>query len=161
MENHPQLAEIVADIEPPPPKVPEDETRLDMNPLIDVALVLLIFFILTTTYESIRKVLDLPGTQQQDVKGPLVVTKEQVEKLMVLVEVRQVKDQVTVKVEGQTTPVKDLEEALRNLVRGSRRTEMLIDAGPGVEWGVLVAIQDAGKGAGMSKAYYLKQPDKK
>ena len=32
-----------------------------MNPLIDVALVLLIFFILTTTYETVRKVLDMPA----------------------------------------------------------------------------------------------------
>ena len=44
----------------PPPGEAPDETRLDMNPLIDVALVLLIFFILTTTYESLRRAIDLP-----------------------------------------------------------------------------------------------------
>ena len=50
----------MADYEPPPPKHPEDETRLDMNPLIDVALVLLIFFMLTTTYEELRKEFNPP-----------------------------------------------------------------------------------------------------
>ena len=161
MEAHPQLAEIVGDIEPPPPKVHEDETRLDMNPLIDVALVLLIFFILTTTYETIRKVLDMPGTTQQDVKGPIAITKEQVEKLMVMLEVRQDKDRVMLKVEGKPVAEKDLEETLRGYVRGSKRTELLIDSAPAVEWGTLVAIQDAAKGAGMQKAYYLKQAEKK
>src|SRR3954447_25725026 len=61
LEDHPRFAEDAADVAPPPRKEHPDETRLDMNPLIDVALVLLIFFILTTTYETIRKVLDLPG----------------------------------------------------------------------------------------------------
>src|SRR4051794_777434 len=64
LEEHPQFAEAVADLEPPEPKHAEDETRLDMNPLIDVCLVLLIFFILTTTYETIRKVLDMPSASE-------------------------------------------------------------------------------------------------
>src|SRR5690348_13026470 len=60
LESHPTFAEAVADLEEPPPRPHPDESRLDMNPLIDVALVLLIFFILTTTYDAIRKVLELP-----------------------------------------------------------------------------------------------------
>src|SRR5262249_28118804 len=71
IENHPQLAETAADLEPPPPKDHDDETRLDMNPLIDVALVLLVFFILTTTYETIRKVIEAPGTSSQSEKSAL------------------------------------------------------------------------------------------
>src|SRR5258708_38947405 len=55
MESHPVFAAALADYEPPPAPPKPDETKLDMNPLIDVALVLLIFFILTTTYESVRK----------------------------------------------------------------------------------------------------------
>src|SRR5262245_25384759 len=62
IESHAQFAELAADLEPPPPPAHPDETRLDMNPLIDVALVLLIFFMLVTTYETVRKVLDMPTT---------------------------------------------------------------------------------------------------
>src|SRR5437763_13671333 len=60
LEQHPVFAQAMADYEPPPPKHPEDETKLDMNPLIDVALVLLIFFMLTTTYEDLRKEFNPP-----------------------------------------------------------------------------------------------------
>ena len=48
LETHPQFAEAAADIEPLP-KMHEDESKLDMNALIDVCLVLLIFYILTTS----------------------------------------------------------------------------------------------------------------
>src|SRR5260370_30512233 len=50
IENHPQLEEVAADLELPPGPSHHDETHLDMTPLIDVCLVLLIFFILTTSY---------------------------------------------------------------------------------------------------------------
>src|SRR5262245_47547658 len=55
LELHPAFAEALADYDPLPASPPPEETRLDMNPLIDVALVLLIFFILTTVYEELRK----------------------------------------------------------------------------------------------------------
>src|SRR5262245_55920309 len=55
LEEHPAFAEACLDIELPPEKVYDDETRLDMNALIDVSLVLLIFFILTTTYTQLQK----------------------------------------------------------------------------------------------------------
>ena len=40
-----------------------------MNPLIDVALVLLIFFILTTTYEELRKEFLPPEPQAENKQG--------------------------------------------------------------------------------------------
>src|SRR5262245_24898701 len=53
IETHPQFAEAAQEVEPPPAES-VDETHLDMNPLIDVCLVLLIFFILTITYASLE-----------------------------------------------------------------------------------------------------------
>ena len=47
IENHPTFRDLVQQIEESHRRVETDETRLDMNPLIDVSLVLLIFFILT------------------------------------------------------------------------------------------------------------------
>jgi len=49
----------------------EDETRLDMNPLIDVALVLLIFFILTTSYAALQRML---GNAADEGRRPEKVT---------------------------------------------------------------------------------------
>ena len=68
IESHPTFAEAAADIEPPPPAV-DGRNHLDMNPLIDVCLVLLIFFILTITYASLERAIDVPEDNPDD-KGP-------------------------------------------------------------------------------------------
>src|SRR5437763_223230 len=47
IENHPQLEQVAADLEPPPPRDLDDQSHVDMTALIDVCLVLLVFFILT------------------------------------------------------------------------------------------------------------------
>ena len=62
IEGHQQLAAVAAELDPPIPRTHPDETRLDMNALIDVCLVLLIFFILTTTYAAVQRVVPLPIT---------------------------------------------------------------------------------------------------
>src|SRR5262249_31743288 len=61
IENHPQLAEIAEEVLAPPPRRHDEPTSLDLNALIDVCLVLLIFFILTTSYVNlVQKVVPLP-----------------------------------------------------------------------------------------------------
>src|SRR5206468_7389193 len=49
IEAHPQMADLAQDLEAPPPDRHPEATSLDFNALIDVCLVLLIFFILTTS----------------------------------------------------------------------------------------------------------------
>jgi biopolymer transport protein ExbD len=158
LENHPQFAEAALDLEPPPPSMHPDETRLDMNPLIDVALVLLIFFILTTTYETMRKVLDMPGATAEKQEGKLTeVAPEMVKEVMIKVEARMENGVPVIKVEDEPVAEKDLSTALRRYVRSTRKTRVLIDA-TGVEWGVVVAIQDAARGAGVQSIHVLAQP---
>src|SRR5262245_16845734 len=70
LESHPQFEEIAYDLEPEIEK--PDDTHLDMNPLIDVCLVLLIFFILTITYDTLRRSIEVPP-EQSDEKGQTVV----------------------------------------------------------------------------------------
>src|ERR1700722_18499157 len=43
LESHPQFAEVVEDLEAPPARPHDDEAHVDMNALIDVTMVLLIF----------------------------------------------------------------------------------------------------------------------
>ena len=62
IEAHPQLAEIAFDLEPPRPMHHPEATSLDMNALIDVCLVLLIFFIMTATYAAVQKVVPVEFT---------------------------------------------------------------------------------------------------
>ena len=71
IENHPQLAEAAAELEPPPPRTYDDETRLDFNALIDVTLVLLIFFMIVLSLASamIQLVRDHKGETRRMVRA--------------------------------------------------------------------------------------------
>ena len=151
LEEHPRFAEAAEEITPPPRKHHPDETRLDMNPLIDVALVLLIFFILTTTYETIRKVLDLPGASTKAPGQIRRVDQKTVDELMILVTVRQESGEPVVKVEGQPVALDELGATLQRAVLSSKKTLLLLDADPAVDYGVVMAVMDAARGAGVTK----------
>ncbi len=154
IENHPALAEAALDIEPPPPKPHEDETRLDMNPLIDVALVLLIFFILTTSYAVLQRVIDLPGNTPKKAEGKLRrVTPDQVKEVMIRVQARKGPDgKPVIKVEDEAVEMPYLRATLEKYVKSTRKTSLLLDA-QGVDLGTLVDIEDAAKGAQMDKVF--------
>lgn len=157
LEDHPQFAEAAAEVEPPPRKEHPDETRLDMNPLIDVALVLLIFFILTTTYETIRKVLDLPGASAK-VPGQIVtVSPEDAKKFTIIVRLRQEGGQPVIQVEDRTVHLDELDAAVKQAVVVSKKTTLLIDATPDVDYGVVMAVQDAARGAGVAKTLWAQK----
>jgi biopolymer transport protein ExbD len=144
IENHPQFAEVVMDLEPPPPRHEEDESRLDMNALIDVCLVLLIFFILTTSYAALQKMLDSPNLTGEN-QGPIVIRRDQVQDSMVVVKITQGPKGPITKVEDQVVDKpEDLVPVLRRFVRG-RKNEILIDHDRQVPHGAVVAVQDAAK----------------
>ena len=158
IESHPQLADIAAELEPPPPREYDDETRLDMNALIDVCLVLLIFFILTTSYAVLQKRLEAPGVTA-DKLGPAVVTKEKVEQQMI---------RVTIKMEGgkPVTAVEDhvvdpylLQSELRRYGNATKKTQLLLEHDDDVPQRAVVEVIDAAKGAGLEKVS-LVVPDK-
>jgi biopolymer transport protein ExbD len=158
IESHPQLADIAADLEPPPPRVYDDETRLDMTALIDVCLVLLIFFILTTSYAVLQKRLEAPGVTA-DRLGPAVVTTEKVKEQMI---------RVTIKMEGgkPVTAVEDhvvdeylLPSELRRYGNATKKTQLLLEHDDDVPQRAVVAVIDAAKGAGLEKVS-LVVPDK-
>src|SRR5262249_38263520 len=66
IESHPQFAELAEELQGPRPQHDEEE-RVDMNALIDVCLVLLIFFMMTTTYAvAVQKTVPLPTMPQPD-----------------------------------------------------------------------------------------------
>jgi biopolymer transport protein ExbD len=155
IENHPQLADVAMDLEPPVAAAHEDETRLDMNPLIDVALVLLIFFILTTSYAALQRLLEMPKMKDDDPTKVVRVTPEDVKKLTIWVKVQKGNDKPVFLIEDKVVAEKDLLGELSRFVKDTRKTEMLLDVQKGVDWGTVVAVQDAAKGAGIQHAHYL------
>jgi biopolymer transport protein ExbD len=157
IEEHPQFAEIAYDLEPPSPTHHPDETRLDMNPLIDVALVLLIFFILTTTYETIRKVLDMPGATAKAENKIHEIDQKQVKETMIYITARMESGQPHVEIEKQPVPEADLTAFLTRHVRDTKKLIVLIDAAPEVEWNTIAAIMDAARGAGITRTLFLQK----
>lgn len=150
IESHPQLEAIAAELEPPPPHHYDDETRLDMTPLIDVCLVLLIFFILTTSYAILQKRLEAPGVSADKV-GPAVVTTEKVKQQMVRVAVRMENGKPVIRVEDEVVSADDLENKLRGFVKATSKTQLLFEHEYDVPQSTVVAVLDAAKGAGMEK----------
>jgi biopolymer transport protein ExbD len=157
IESHPVFAEAAADIELPPPPYHEDESRLDMNPLIDVCLVLLIFFILTTSYAALQQVLNMPGMSNKNVKGKLEKSKEAVAQVTIKVTAKIENGKPVIRVEDQPVALDDVQSALRRLWKATRKTEILFDADGDVPWATVIAIQDAAKGANMQHFHYLEE----
>jgi len=148
MENHPQFEELCLELEPPKPPPHEDETRLDMNALIDVCLVLLVFFMLTTTVAALQVRLEAPEIDEGKAKVK-VVTQEAVEQTMVLVSITKSGDKVTIKVEDDEVDPANLTTALRRHVRRTGKTQVALQHDDEVPHGVVVQVIDAAKGVGV------------
>ncbi len=166
IESHPQLAEAAAEVEPLPSRHHEEATSLDMNALIDVCLVLLIFFILTTTYAAaVQKVVPMP-TVKSDGGKARVVRPEEVKKKMIRLQARREPDgKIALRLEnqpiavltadGQTLDADKLRDALKPYVRGEDgKNEVILDAA-GISWGMVIALQDAAKSAGIRTVHHL------
>jgi biopolymer transport protein ExbD len=147
-EQHPLFAEAVVEYEPPVGEGP-DETHLDMNPLIDVCLVLLIFFILNITYASLERAIEVPEDSAEDKGMPEVQLKDLQDKVFV----------VTAKMEGdkpvirigvvnslKEVPLERLYKEMEQLINTTGRKEMVMDIDEYVPWGIETAILDAAKG---------------
>ena len=141
IESHPTFADAAYEIEPPKPEVP-DETHLDMNPLIDVCLVLLIFFILTITYASLERAISIPEDTPEQ-KGPQRVEWKDIKDRVFLVTARMDGDKTVVRVEKKEVPVDQIAAEIKHIVESTGRREMVLDIDKDVPWGVETAILDA------------------
>ncbi len=147
IESHPTFAEAAAEIEPPRSE-PKDETHLDMNPLIDVCLVLLIFFILTITYASLERAIDVPPLNP-DQKGPSQVEWKDIKDQVFLVSAKMDGDKPVVRVASKEVPLDQIQAEMKRVIDTTGRKEMVLDHDKDVPWGIITAILDAAKGNGV------------
>jgi biopolymer transport protein ExbD len=150
IENHPATAEIAADLEPPPARIYDDETRLDMNAMIDVTLVLLVFFILTTSVAALQKRLEAPSPGD-DKSGVLVVTEKDVANLMIHVKVSLEDGEPVYRIQDRVVDPVRLVAELQKFVRSSKKTILLLEHTDDVPQDSVVKVIDAAKGAGMDR----------
>jgi len=150
IENHPQLAEPASELQPREPKTYDDETRLDMTPLIDVTLVLLIFFILTTSYAMLQKRLDAPNASNKDLKEA-VVTKDQIDDQMIKVEIALENNAPVYRIENKVVSQDALITELSQAVQSAKRTEIGLMHDPEVNHGAVTAVINAASLAGVDR----------
>ena len=153
IESHPQFAEAVEGLDQRVRLLTEDD-KLDFNPLIDVALVLLIFFILTATYSSLRRAIELPPGPPDD-KGAAqqVIKEDEVKDRSFLFRVWQEDGRTLFKLEDRTLLADEIERGMIEHVRATGRKELRLDVGPGVEWGEITRVYDAAKAADIHQIF--------
>ncbi len=156
IEEHPAFADAIAEMGPPPP-MPEDETKLDMNPLIDVALVLLIFFILTAAYTTLRRTIEIPPPESEG--GAPKIQKEEIVDRTFNVKVDMDGDErPIITINDRSIVYEKLDQELKETVKSTGRKEMILKATDKVIWDVIVRIQGAANEAGVNAIY---MPEKK
>lgn len=167
IERHPQLADIAEEVLAPPPVRHEEPSSIDMNALIDVCLVLLIFYMITAAYAAlVQKSVPLPMTKA-DAKGIRVVRVDEVKSKMILVQAYHDKDGKPVVLvqnqklkdvlssDGATIDADKLRDALRPYVKGEdHKTEVLLDARD-ITWENTIQIQDGARAAGVQMVHHL------
>jgi len=153
LELHPHFVEAMADYEPPMSPPHPDETRLDMNPLIDVALVLLIFFILTTTYQELRKKYPAPESNRNNQQA--MATEASIQPYTIRVTVRQEAGKPVIKVQDKIVEERDLEESFRYWKGKTGVDKLAVDMDKNAPWKTFMAIQDAAAGARISETIRL------
>jgi len=149
LENHPQFAEAASEIEPLP-KFHEDESKLDMNALIDVCLVLLIFYILTTTYAQLQAQIKHPSLQGDDA-GPAKVTDEEIKNQMIRVTIRLEGDKPVFRIEDKVVEEGQLVAEFRRFVSAKHTTTVLLVFEGDVTNKTLTMIEDAATVAGVDR----------
>lgn len=147
IEEHAQFADAIAELEPQAMEGP-DETRLDMNPLIDVVLVLLIFFILTTTYSILRRTIDVPGEPESKEEGKKAKpTPQELQERMFKVELWMIEDRARLKINDKIIELDEVAKALQDAVKATGHREMLLEFEGRVPWGIVAQVIDAAKAA--------------
>ncbi len=155
LELHPHFAETIADLDPPF-AAHADETRLDMNPLIDVSLVLLIFFILTTTYEELRKMFPVPEaiTDQKSKQ----IGEGELREVTIRVTANQENGKPVIRVENEIVPESDLKAKFIYWKEKTGHSRLAMEMDKKVPWRTFMAIQDAAAGAKIQETIRIERP---
>ena len=93
----------------------------------------------------------MPGASSQSSGGAKVVDLQKIKDSTIIVTAMQKGGNPIIEIEKTPVGLEDLDNQLRRRVRDSKKVHMLIDAAPEVDYGVVVAIMDAARGAGIKR----------
>lgn len=124
-------------------KLREDEAFLDLTPLIDIILQLVIFFVLTTAFIPFAIKVELPQAQSSPARE---------EKLTVITVT---KDERFFWEKEETTLV----ELLRKIEKSDKNTSYLIRGDKGVRYGVIIELLNELKKRGVERVGLIVEPE--
>jgi biopolymer transport protein ExbD len=160
IENHPVFAEVAEEIDMTPERKPDEGTHLDMTALIDVCLVLLVFFILTTGYAALQKLLEMGSLSMDKQNRMAKVTTKQLDQYFLQISVKMEDGKSVMRLENEVIAPESLPGRLSDLVRSTRKVNLLVSHDPEVPWGDVVPIKDAAKFAGIQdKVHWEVRPE--
>ena len=112
---------------------------INIAPLMDVLFLLLIFFMVTSTFvEQPNIELDLPSTKYSETG--------KVEKLQLIIT-----RYGNIYLQNEIVSMNELENVLRNIATQMEDKTLVLKADKNVPYGIVIKVMDAAKGAGMRK----------
>lgn len=128
-----------------------DETELDMTPMLDLVFIMLIFFVVTSTFLQETGISMLPSSNQN-------TEENQTQAKSILVQIDQ---NSTVFVNGRLTdPERVTALVQRANVDNGGQSGVVIQPDPDAEHGVVTTVYDAANAAGVVGGVTLREPER-
>ncbi len=132
------------------------DPKMDITPLIDVVLLLVIFFMLTTTFIGAPAIkVKLPASSAKEISRERKEVKVTITKDGKLYVDRRVSGT------GDPISLKELEKLLNKVARENRDTMVIIRADEDTTHGNVVAVMDVAKNSGLNKLAIATKPGKR
>ena len=119
---------------------------INVTPLVDVMLVLLIIFMVTAPMMMQGVEVNLPKTTTKNIKtreDPLILT---------------VNNKMEISIENYQIKLEDLESKLQNILKNRREKEVLLKADRDLPYGFVMKVIAAAKRAGIEKLGMITEP---
>ena len=124
-----------------------DEDELDMTPMVDVTFLLLIFFMITASFQMQRSLPASPPEAEQEAAAS-AVTEDEPDEEPVIVEVS---EDNAVFIDGRRIPLPEVADALIQLKAETPRVELVMEVDPAALHGTVVTVVDGAAAAGIER----------
>ncbi len=118
-----------------------DEANVDLTPMLDVVFILLIFFIVTSTFAREEAI----GLEPPPPPSPPDEEQQQVPAILILVE-----ESNLITINGRPTDISSVRANIERVVAESPNSAVIIQAHPKAKSGVVVQIRDEAYNAGFT-----------
>ncbi|MDP1556558.1 MAG: biopolymer transporter ExbD [Hyphomonas sp.] len=118
-----------------------DEADVDLTPMLDVVFILLIFFIVTSTFAREEAI----GLEPPPPPAPPDEEQQQVPAILILVE-----ESNLITINGRPTDISSVRANIERVVAESPNSAVIIQAHPKAKSGVVVQIRDEAYNAGFT-----------